>query len=43
MCVDNGMFTVSFLKEGLQKVSSAWWTELGSDSDDSSEDGWTTC
>lgn len=21
MCVDNGMFTVSFLKEGLQKVS----------------------
>lgn len=21
MCVDNGMFTVSFLKEGIQKVS----------------------
>jgi sterol 3beta-glucosyltransferase len=21
LCVDNGMFTVSFLKEGLQKVS----------------------
>jgi sterol 3beta-glucosyltransferase len=26
MCVDNGMFTVSFLKEGLQKVST---TPLG--------------
>lgn len=21
MCVDNGMFTISFMKEGLQKVS----------------------
>lgn len=23
MCVDNGMFTISFMKEGLQKVSCA--------------------
>ena len=27
MCVDNGMFTVSFLKEGLQKVSESFLRE----------------
>ena len=37
MCVDNGMFTVSFLKEGLQKVSREFLARQRAD--DSSVDG----
>ena len=45
MCVDNGMFTVSFLKEGLQRVgpiSSSFVKRKLSLLSRSSEVGWMT-
>jgi hypothetical protein len=48
MCVDNGMFTVSFLKEGLQKVMILIQLSVRDRADFiffccSSVAGWTTC
>lgn len=34
MCVDNGMFTVSFLKEGLNKVSLYSFLDVVTEVDD---------
>lgn len=38
LCVDNGMFSMSFIKEGLAQVSGLW-----TGADFSFEAGWTTC